>query len=221
MKRSSKPVVLVGGGGHAKVVIDALRSSGRRVLGVLDRAAGASSLRVVGATLLGGDSWLDAKRPSALEIAVGVGANPAVGPRRRIHERLRARGFRVATVVASSASVSPSARLEEGVQILTAAIIHPDAVIGTGAVINTRAVVEHDAVVGAFAFVGPGAVLCGEVRLGAEAFVGAGAVVLPGVTIGAASVIGAGSVVLRDLPAGSRVAGNPARSIGRSSLGRK
>lgn len=218
-KRRAKPIVIVGAGGHAKVVADALAGAGRRVLGALDPSFNRGERALCGLPLLGDDSWLEGRRPGSLEAAVGVGANPDVAPRRRIQLRLKERGLRLPPVVAPSASVSLSATLGEGAQVLTRAVVHPEARVGEGAVVNTAAVVEHDVVMGAFSFAAPGAVLCGNVKLGDGAFVGAAAVVLPGVSVGAGAVVGAGSVVLRDVPAGARVAGNPARPLPASRRG--
>ncbi len=205
-------VLIIGAGGHGRVVLEALRS--RKIApGFLD-ADGALHGRVIdGAKVEGGEERLNALTPKRAALANGVGAVADVSRRRDVYEAASAKSFRFPPVIAASASVSKLARLEDGAQALTRAVVHPGAVIGRNAVVNTGAIVEHDAVVEAHAFIAPGAVLLGACRIGASAFIGAGAVVLPGVSVGARAVVGAGAVVTADVPAGARVAGVPARSL--------
>lgn len=203
-------IVVLGAGGHAKVIVETLRAGGRTVLGCLDPRADAPS--VTGAPVLGGDEWLASPAARGVEIAVGLGANPDTAGRRRLHNLAVSRGAEPCRVVAPSAWISPTALLGPGAQVLTGAVVHADARIGAGAVVNTRAVVEHDASVGDHAFVSPGAILCGAASIGDSAFVGAGAIVLPGVRIGRRAVVPAGAVVRRDLPDDSILAGVRARA---------
>lgn len=195
MKRDKTRMFVLGAGGHAKVVVEALNSSGVRPYACLDKD---------GERSLGGLS------PRSVALANGVGDGPT---RRRIFEAFRAKGFRFPVVAAASSIIARSASLGEGAQVLTRAVVHPAALIGENAVINTAAIVEHDCVVGDHAFVGPGAVLCGEVVIGMGAFIGAGAVILPGVRVGADAVVGAGAVATRDVAAGVKVCGVPARRM--------
>lgn len=205
-------ILIIGAGGHGRVVLEALRSAGRRS-SFLDGALRGRTID--GAKVEGGDELLDVLPPTRVVLAVGLGASSDVAARRAVYEAASAKGFRFPPVVAASALVSKLALLEDGAQILTRAVVHPGAVIGVNAVVNTGAIVEHDAVVGAHAFVGPGAVLLGACRIGAGAFIGAGAVVLPGVAVGSGAVVGAGAVVTAEVPARARVAGVPARRLGR------
>lgn len=197
-------ILILGAGGHGRVVLEALRSRGVKAEFIDPKGGGA----VDGAKVHSGA--LPFKRES---LANGVGASPDIARRRAVYEEASAKGFLFPPVVAASAAVSKLARLEHGAQVLTRAVVHPGAVIGVNAVVNTAAVVEHDAVVGAHAFVAPGAVLLGACRIGAGAFIGAGAIVLPGISVGENAVVGAGAVVTSDVPAGAHVAGVPARSL--------
>lgn len=192
------PVVVLGAGGHAKVVIEALRAGGRVVAGVLAPRGGTAPHP--GAPVLGGDDWLDSAAARGVEITVGVGANPSTAARKRLHELAASKGASFCVVVAPGAWVSPTAELGPGAQVLTNAVVHAGAKVGAGAVVNTAAVVEHDAAVGDHAFLSPRVVICGAATVGELAFIGAGAVVLPGVRIGRRAVVPAGAVVRRDLP---------------------
>lgn len=207
-------VLILGAGGHGRVVLEALRSK-QSAAAFLDASEELQGRSVDGVRVEGGDEKLEKLSPRKIVLVNGVGADADVGRRRAVFESARAKGFRFPPVVAGSAVVSTLARLDEGAQILTRAIVHPGASVGENVVVNTAAVVEHDVELGAHAFVGPGAVLLGGCRVGRSCFVGGGAVVLPGVSIGDGALIGAGAVVTADVPAGARYAGVPARSLAR------
>ena len=208
--------LILGAGGHGRVVLEALRSGGvTAACAFLDPRPALRGKKVDGAKVIGGDDLLASRKPAKTALVNGVGSDGSTAARRKVYERASSLGFRFPVVVAASAVVSKLARLEDGAQVLTRAVVHPGALIGVDAVVNTGAIVEHDAVVGAHAFVGPGAVLLGGCRVGAGAFVGSVAVVLPGITVGADAVVGAGAVVVCDVPAGARVAGVPARRLAR------
>jgi sugar O-acyltransferase (sialic acid O-acetyltransferase NeuD family) len=199
--------IVLGAGGHARVLLETLRASGANVLGCLDPDRSLWKTKIEGVKILGGEELLDSYRPNSISLVNGVG-----GPgRRKVFARWTARGYRFPALTASSAIVASSAVLEDGVQVLTRAVVHPGASVGRNAVINTSAVIEHDCVIGDDAFIAPGVVLCGQVRIGRGAMIGAGAVVVPGVAIGDEAVVGAGSVVTRDIRGGITCWGIPAR----------
>lgn len=204
---SAKPVVVLGAGGHARVVLEALAGRGAKIAALLDPDRSLWGREVDGAPVAGGDDKLSEFPPARFGAAVGVGAARDTRRRRRLHEALTAAGYALEPVVAASAVVARSARLEPGAQVLTRAVVHPGSSIGEGAVVNTGAIVEHDCTVAEHAFVGPAAVLCGGVKVGAGAFIGAAAVVLPGVSIGAGALVAAGAVVRADVREGGRELG--------------
>ena len=213
------PVIIVGAGGHACVVADALLACGRQVLGFLDAGAGGEPAVLMGLRVLGNDEALREQNPEAIELANGIGGagDPALAVqgslRRRVQERLEAQGFRFTSVRHPASVVSPHASLSEGSQVLAGAVVQPAALIGRGAIVNTRAVVEHHCQVGDFAHIAPGAVLCGDVVVGQDSHVGAGATVRNGLHLGARIVVGMGAVVTRPVDAGV-VVGVPARAMG-------
>lgn len=209
----SKQVFLLGGGGHGRVVLDALLSSGVNVDGVLDPDLKVGD-QVFGVPVMGDDNFLDQVAPTDVLPVNGLGANPWVRTRKRLFEDLKTRGFSFNTVRHPSAVIGRECVLGEGSQIMAGAVLQNRVRIGDNAVINTRASVDHDCVIGAHTFVAPGVVLSGDVLIGESAFIGAGAVVLPGIEIGANVVIGAGAVVTKRIPDGWIVAGTPAVKIG-------
>lgn len=203
-------LLLIGGGGHAKVVIDAARAAGFAVAGFLDPDPAAAAID--GVARLGDDAAADALRAQGLTLAfVAIGDNRL---RRRIGERLRAQGFTLATVLHPSAIVSPSATIGAGSIAMPRAVVNAAARIGDHVVINTGAIVEHDCLLADGVHVAPGSTLGGGCTLGEEALFGLGACARPLARIGARAVIGAGAVVAGDIAADTTALGAPARPRG-------
>lgn len=215
----SLPVIIVGAGGHATVVADALLASGARVLGFTDRDPKRHGGSNCGLPVLGDDTVLDRHTPQTLALANGiggVGARTGDALRRAVHGALSGRGWRFVGVRHPSAVVSPFARLGDAVQLHAGSIVQPGAEVGEGCIVNTGAVIEHDAQVGPWCHVAPGALLCGNVSIGARCHIGAGAIVRQGVRLADDTLVGAGAVVVEDCPAGCLLVGVPARPMERS-----
>ena len=211
----SRPVLVIGAGGHGRVVSDALRAAGRKVLGFLDAAANLEGAQIDGLPVLGNDNLLQDHPPASVMLANGIGSTVTTAARRRLYEQLKASGYEFETVCHPSAIISLSAELVSGAQIMAGAVLQPGVVVGEDTIINTGALIDHDCIVGAHCHVAPGAVLSGAVRVGDGAHIGTAATVIQGVTIGAGALIAAGAVVVADVPDGARMAGVPARVMGR------
>lgn len=208
-----RPVVLLGAGGHAAVLVDALTASGRRPEAALVRAGDAAS-GVLGVPLVDEREAADRYPPERFELAMAVvGFGPGVR-RHRLAQRWRDLGYRFATVVHPAAVVAASATLDEGVQVLAASVLQPRCRVGRDAIVNTGAIVEHDCSLAAGCHLAPRATLGGAVAIGARSQIGLGALVIEGRTVGDDSLVAAGAVVIRDVPDGVVVAGVPAREIG-------
>ena len=207
-------LVIIGAGDHGRVVADAARAAGRSVAGFVQPAPpadGTSPQAVGGIPVLGSlEDGMGAMAGGDLEFVVALGANSA---REAAFARAEAQGWRATTIVHPTATLLGGASLGPGTQVCAGAIIGVDAAIGRDVIVNTAATVDHDGVVGDHAFIGPGAHLAGRVRVGTAAHVGIGAVVREGCTIGDRAYVAAGAVVVRDVPAGMRVAGVPARPM--------
>lgn len=198
-------IVVYGGGGHGKAVIELLRVLGRyQIAGVVDDGDIGES--VLGVPVLGGGEVLPELYAQGVRLAVnavgGIGNRAA---RVRVFERIAQAGFACPAVVHPRAFVEASARLAAGVQVFPFAYVGSEARVGFGSIINTAAVVSHDCVLGDYTNLSPGATLAGEVRVGNGVLIGMGVTVNLGVRIGARAQIGNGATVKDDVPEGGIV----------------
>ncbi|MFN8220155.1 MAG: acetyltransferase [Fimbriimonadales bacterium] len=199
---SGREVVVLGAGGHAKVVISALRAAGQVPVGVFDDRRELWGHSVLGVSVLGPVVEAASKEHPAI-IAIGDNA---------VRERLAdALALEWIAVVHPHAWVDPTAHLGEGTVVFAGAVVQPDVKIGRHAIVNTSASVDHDGQIGEFAQIAPGAHLGGNVVLRQGAFVGLGASVIQGMEIGEWSIVGAGATVVGDVPPRTTVLGTPAR----------
>lgn len=206
-----RPVLVIGAGGHGRVVADALLAAEHEVLGFLDADERKRDAKLDGLPVIGGDDALERYTPHTVMLANGMGSTASMTMRRDLYERLAARGFTFETVRHPSAIVARSAVLCAGAQVMAGAVIQTGAVVGEDSIINTGAVVDHDCKIGSHCHIAPGAVLSGNVTIGDGCHVGTGACVIQGTTIGAGAMIAAGAVVVADVAAQTQVAGVPAR----------
>jgi UDP-perosamine 4-acetyltransferase len=205
------PVVILGGGGHARVVIDALRCAGHTIAGVIDPNQEVANSLPAGIAWLGKD--LSQARPGEVEVAIGVGSLDVGGknPRPRLFNEAKSSGFRILSFRHPSAIVAADVSLGEGAQLMAGAILQPGVRLGVNCIVNSGASLDHDCRIGDHVHVAPGAVLSGKVDVGDGSHLGTGAVVIQSIRIGSEVMIAAGAIVTQDVPSMTRVAPGPQR----------
>jgi UDP-perosamine 4-acetyltransferase len=207
------PVIVIGGGGHAKVLVSTLLLQHRRVLGFVDLKPSLPPL--LGIAHLGDDDAFFLHPPDQVRLVNGVGSIDSTALRRAIYEKFRERQYIFDTVIHPSAIIAPEVHIEDGVQVMAGAVVQPGSRLGANVIINTGARVDHDCLIEAHAHIAPGAILSGHVHIGKGAHVGTGASIIQGIHVGSAGIVGAGAVVLVDVPDGVTVVGVPAQSVAR------
>lgn len=210
---AAMPIIVLGAGGHARVVVAALRVLRTfHPLGVLDRTNLATGETVAGAAIVGGFADLERFAAQGAAAALAIGDNRE----RAVHfDRCRALGLALPAIVHPAAVVDTGAVVEDGALVCMGAIVGVQARIGRGAIVNTGAVIDHESVLDDFAHVGPGARIAGRVVIGSRAFVGIGACVIDRIAIGADATVGAGAAVIAPVAEAATVVGVPAREIRR------
>jgi sugar O-acyltransferase (sialic acid O-acetyltransferase NeuD family) len=199
--KKNEGIVVIGAGGHAKVLISTLIAGGSPIAAVFDDDETKWGTEVQGIRVSG------AERERGGGAIIGIGDN---AKRKEIAQDLN---FEWETVIHPSASVHPSAKLGGGTVIFAGAVVQPDAVIGDHVIVNTGATIDHDCIIGDYAHLAPGVHLAGSVQVGEGAFLGIGSVAIPGVKIGCWSTLGAGAVAIRDLADGAVAVGVPAKVL--------
>ena len=208
-----RQLIVLGAGGHAKVLICALRLAGAPLLGITDPAAQVAQHSVLGVPVLGDDERVFAYPPQEVELVNGLGCVTSSASRRELFERFSSRGYTFTTVKHPAAIISPYTSLGEGAQCMAGAIIQAGGTVGANSILNTGSQVDHDCQIGNHVHIAPGAILAGDVHVADGAIIGAGAVLIQGIHIGAGALVGAGAVVHRRVASGERVAGVPARPM--------
>lgn len=204
-----RPLILIGGGGHCKSVIEVAESAGYEIKGILDIPDEVGKEVLPGHKVIGTDDEI----PQYVEecdfiITVGFIKNPAL--RIKLYNKVKAAGGRLATIIASTAHVSKYAELGEGTVIMHQAFVNAGAKIGDNCIINTFVNIEHDAEVGNQCHISTGTMVNGECKIGENCFIGSQSVCANCIEIASDIIVGAGSVVRKSIRVKGIYAGNPA-----------
>lgn len=205
-------IVVIGGGGHAKVLISVLKKCSYHVVGYTDSHDRGN---ILGAKYLGSDGILKeiAKRKSRPEAIIGIGKVNSSVSRLKMQRDVRNLGFRVPVIYSPRAIVNEDVVLGEGTVIFDGAVVNSGTRIGDACIINTNSTVEHDCRIGDDVHVGPGAAVSGGVEIGQHCMIGVGACIRHGVTIASKVLIGAGATVTGNLEGAGTYVGTPARKV--------
>ena len=207
-----KKILLIGAGGHGKVVLDALLSQKEyAIAGIID-VKELVGTKVLSGSVIGTDADLPRFYRSGIKLCfIGVGSIGDPQLRVKLYETAKRAGFSFPNVISPEALVSPHAVLGEGNYVAPGVIINAGARIGNHCIINTGAIVEHDCRIGDFVHLSPGSVLSGVVTVGDYSHIGTGSVVIQNLAIGSKVMVGAGSVVTKDIRNGVKAFGNPCK----------
>jgi len=198
---------MIGAGGHGKSVINVLWQAGYRVEAVIDTSADKWGRTLLDVPIVAPDSTIAASSGIGAVIAVGSNTDRKAMARRFSH-------MRWITAISPAATVYPSANISEGCVVLPGAVVGADVVIGKHGIVIAQAVVAHDCKVGDFVHIALGALIGGGVSVGEGAFLAIGSRVVPNLSIGPWALLGAGATAMRDIPAGGKAYGPPARLMG-------
>jgi sugar O-acyltransferase (sialic acid O-acetyltransferase NeuD family) len=203
-----KRKLMLGNGGHARVLVDVLRERDELPYGFAtehEPAQNDSSLPWVGT-----DKDVISFNSNEWILINGIGGKAGASRRQEIYDRFTKSNFEFLSIIHPNAFISKDVDLETGAQIMAGAIIQPGTAIGINSIINTGSSVDHDCKIGNHNHIAPGATICGGVEIGNYSHIGAGASVIEGVSIGQHCVVGAGAVVISDIPDCHKAIGVPA-----------
>lgn len=205
----NRKIILIGGGGHCKSVIEVAESAGYCIKGILDKPEKVGKEVLPGHKVIGTDDNI----PQYVEecdfvITVGFIKNPNL--RNKLYNKIKEAGGKLATLVASTAYVSKYAKLGEGTVVMHDAFINAGARVGDNCIINTFVDIEHDAVIGNHCHISTGTMVNGECKIGEECFIGSQSVCANRIEIASNIIVGAGSVVCKSLRMKGIYVGNPA-----------
>ncbi|MDD3296578.1 MAG: acetyltransferase [Candidatus Omnitrophica bacterium] len=207
-KEKVKKVIILGGGGHARSLKEALDICGQfNIIGFTDL----KPVDIKGLIYLGNDSAIKGYSPQEIFLVNGIGSVTQPYKRRKIYDKFKSQGYNFLSVIHPKAIVSLESQLSEGVEVMAGVVINTGVVLGENVIINTSAVIDHDCRIGAHTHISPGVTLSGGVRIGDCSHIGSGATVIQGVNIGDEVIVGAGGVVVNDIPSKVTVVGIPAK----------
>lgn len=215
MKRFEAPFILLGAGGHAKVLADLLLSQGRKIMGITD-----VDERLYGKPLffdipvLGPDETVLQYNTDAVGLANALGSTRTTDTREKLFQRFCSKGYLFPNLIHATAFIGNDVQLGAGVQIMAGAYLQTGAKIADNVIVNTGALVEHDCMIDSHVHIASRAVLAGGVCVGERSHIGAGAVVIQGLSIGKDCTIAAGAAIIKHVADNVTVAGVPGRIMG-------
>lgn len=198
-------LLIVGAGGHGKVVCDLAKKYYSEIIFADDEK--------VGSEILGCKvkfSVEDALKSDKRDFIIAIGNNRT---RKELFLKFIEKGFNPITLVHSSAIIGEEVVIGKGTVVFANAVINPQAKIGVGCIINSSALIEHDCEIGAFTHICPAVKMAGTVKIGQECFIGIGSIIINNLTVESNITVGAGTVVVKDLTDTGTYVGNPARKI--------
>lgn len=206
-----KEIILIGGGGHCKSVIDVIEAENRfKIAGIVDLKEKLGE-KILGYEIIGTDGDLEKLCKTYEYFFITIGHIYQNKIRKKLFEKVKNLGGKFPVIVSPNAYVSKHSKIDEGTIIMHKAFVNANAEIGKNNIINTAAIVEHDVKIGNHCHVSTGAFLNGEVKLANNCLIGSQASIIQNVKIAESNIIGAGAVVLKNTDKNALYAGNPAK----------
>ena len=211
MTKKLDEIILLGGGGHAKVLIDLINISGQfEISGILDTQL-EIGIKVLNVSVIGGDNLLSGLYGKGIRnVCIAIGSVKDNTRRRILFDKVKQMGFLVPYLLHPQTIISKNVHFSEGVQIMAGVNVQTDSLFKENTIINTGAIIEHDCSIGSHVHICPGAVISGGCTVGDGTFIGAGATVMQEINIGKCVTVAAGAVVVKDVPDRTMVKGVPA-----------
>lgn len=206
----SKPLIIIGNGGHASVLTEILLAQGRDILGFTTPSGGENQF---GLRYLGPDDMILQHKPKEVELVLGIGMLGPFSIREKIFQQLKQYGYSFSSVIHPSAIIASSVQLGEGTQLMAGAIVQTSSVIDDNTIVNTGALVDHNCQIGAHVHIAPGTKISGAVQIGNSTHIGTGTTIIQGIAIGVGCLIGAGSVVVKNINSYTKAFGVPAKEV--------
>lgn len=209
-----KDILLIGGGGHCKSVIDTLKASKEyNIIGILDIKEKLGD-KISDIKIMGTDDDMKKIYESGIKysfITVGSVGNPNL--RIKLYKKAKAIGYKIPYIIDKTSIVSPNSKIENGTFIAKGVIVNSEAKIGKNTIVNTGSIIEHDCEIGNHVHIAPGTTLSGNVRIGDRSHIGTNSTIIQNINIGEDSIIGAGSVVIKDIKNSIKAYGNPCQEV--------
>jgi len=198
MKLKHKPIILIGSGGHAGVLVEIIKEKAMDIVGIVDPKKSTGE-RSFGVGIIGDDDAILNFSPDEVSLVNGLGSLPGKENRWKITKKFRSKKYDFMSLVHPRASLSNDVNLGEGVQVMKGCILQHDVSIGEDTIINTGSIIDHDCSIGSNCHIAPGSVLSGGVSVGNNVHIGTGSTIIQNVKIGHNVIIAAGSVIYKDI----------------------
>lgn len=205
-----KKIIIIGGGNHAKVVIDILRENNREIYTILDDDKNLIGKKLMDIEITGKISMLKELSKDKYEIIISIGT-PII--RKKIFNKIKNMGFEFANAIHPNSNLSKSVIIGKGLVINSGVIVHPDVKLENNIILGMNATVSHDSLIKEHVHISPGVHITGECQIDECVELGTGAMILPRNKIGKNSIIGAGAVVNKNIENNVTAVGVPVRVI--------
>ena len=208
-----KKIIVIGAGGHAKVLLNTLLEQDLEILGIVDVNTSKFGEVVLGVKIIGNDEVIQKYSKDDICLVNGIGSVESLELRKRIYQKFTRLGYSFINVIHPASIIAKDVNLGSGVQIMAGVIVQPGCRIGENTIVNTGASIDHDCFVKDNVHIAPGTVLSGNVTIGSCTHLGTSCTVIQGINIGSKVLVGAAALVIHDVKSGSKVCGIPAKEM--------